>query len=97
MRAPLPMVLLILTVLLPLGCLVAQAQDSGQGLVMGQCLRCHNAKRICKALGVKEKLAWSNTVTSMVDRGAVLSPAEREIATTYLAGLEPGFKPLCGN
>ena len=73
---------------------VVSAQDMSSA-VMAACTKCHNAQRICAALGGKDKAAWDATVTRMMGKGAQLAEKDKPAAVAYLAGLKPGSKPLC--
>ena len=70
------------------------AADAGK-LVMERCTVCHNSKRICLMLGMKDKAAWSGTIMAMVGKGAKLSAEEQDLAADYLAGLASGAAPVC--
>ena len=72
----------------------AMAQDASQ-IVASACSKCHPAKRVCANLGVKDKAAWDATVTRMIGKGAAVSEAEKPVVVQWLAGQQPGVKPLC--
>ncbi|WP_243311325.1 hypothetical protein [Fundidesulfovibrio agrisoli] len=72
----------------------ALAQDASK-TVMAACTKCHNAQRVCTALGKKDQAAWDATVTRMMGKGAQVSEKDKPAVVAYLAGLKPGSKPVC--
>lgn len=73
---------------------LALAQDASQ-TVMTTCTKCHNPKRICAALGVKDKAAWDVTVAKMVKHGAKLAENDKPAVVEWLAAQKAGAKPVC--
>jgi heterodisulfide reductase subunit B len=73
---------------------MALAQDASQ-TVMSTCTKCHNPKRICSNLGVKDKAAWDVTVAKMVKNGAKLAESEKPAVVEWLAAQKAGAKPVC--
>lgn len=72
----------------------ALAQDASR-IVMSACTKCHNAERVCAAIGKKDQAAWDVTVTRMMGKGAQVTEKDKPAVVAYLAGLKPGAKPLC--
>jgi hypothetical protein len=73
---------------------LALAQDASQ-TVMSTCTKCHNAKRICAGLGVKDKAAWETTATKMIKKGAKLAESDKPAVVEWLAAQKAGAKPVC--
>ena len=73
---------------------MALAQDASQ-TVMAACTKCHNAKRICTNLGVKDKAAWDSTVAKMIKNGAKLAESDKPAVVEWLAAQKAGAKPVC--
>jgi len=73
---------------------LALAQDASQ-TVMSTCTKCHNAKRICTNLGVKDKAAWDTTVGKMIKNGAQLTEKDKPAVVEWLAAQKSGAKPVC--
>ncbi|MBI4804175.1 MAG: hypothetical protein HY795_02970 [Desulfovibrio sp.] len=73
---------------------LALAQDASQ-TVMSTCTKCHNAKRICSTLGVKDKAAWDVSVTRMIKNGAQLPEKDKPAVVEWLAAQKAGAKPVC--
>ncbi|MFZ5426751.1 MAG: hypothetical protein ACOZEN_07235 [Thermodesulfobacteriota bacterium] len=74
--------------------MAALAQDASQ-TVMTACTKCHNAKRVCANLGVKDKAAWDATVTRMVKNGAQVAGNDKPAVVDWLASQKAGAKPVC--
>jgi len=74
--------------------MAALAQDASQ-TVMTACTKCHNAKRVCANLGVKDKAAWDATVTRMVKNGAQVGEKDKPALVGWLAAQKAGAKPVC--
>ena len=71
------------------------AASSSEQLVDGKCGTCHKLDKLCKNLGKYDKAGWNKVVDSMLIKGALVSKSEKETISTYLAGLNPGEKPVC--
>ena len=78
-------------------CTNPQPQQGGdaQSLVMTACTACHNSQRVCDALGKKDRDGWNETVNRMVGKGAKVPSESLPLVVDYLAGLQPGAKPVC--
>jgi hypothetical protein len=70
-------------------------QKDPADIVMKACSACHDTGKVCKYLGKKDKEAWLKVVNRMVRKGAAVDQADIPLVADYLAGLEPGSKPVC--
>lgn len=86
--------LLATVALVGLTALSATAQDPAR-TVTSACSKCHDTKRVCANLGVKDAAAWNVTVTRMMGKGAQVSEAEKADVVGWLAAQQPGAKPVC--
>ncbi len=73
---------------------VAPAADTGDDVAV-VCSACHSAKRICLNLGIKDRMAWKETVDRMAKSGAQMTLSRVDEFADYLDGLRPGQGPLC--
>ncbi|GFK93181.1 hypothetical protein NNJEOMEG_01012 [Fundidesulfovibrio magnetotacticus] len=80
---------LVLTLALP-----ALAQDPGK-TVLEACGKCHSVKKVCAALGGKDKAAWLATVERMASKGAQVAQDQRPALAEWLAAQSAGAKPVC--
>ena len=60
-----------------------QPAQEGQALVEERCSECHTLDRVTSASKTQDE--WSQTVDSMITRGATLDEQERGIVIGYLA------------
>jgi len=74
--------------------MAALAQAASQ-IVMDTCTKCHNAKRICANLGVKDKSAWDATVSRMIKNGAKLPEKDKPTVVDWLSSQKAGAQPVC--
>lgn len=72
-----------------------EARPDGGTLVSTRCTVCHDTKRICRSLGVRDRVAWFDTASRMVKNGAKLNPGEVEAVAAHLASLPKSDKGLC--
>jgi hypothetical protein len=70
-------------------------QKNPADIVMKACSACHDTGKVCKNLGKKDKDAWLKAVNGMVRKGAAVDQTDIPLVADYLAGLEPGSKPVC--
>lgn len=70
------------------------AADPG-ALATSKCAACHDLKRVCKNLGVKDDAAWQESVSRMVAKGDKVNAADGKVIAEYLTGLKAGAKPIC--
>jgi cytochrome c5 len=59
------------------------AGSDGQALLNDRCTKCHSLERVTSAH--KSADQWSQTVTRMVSKGAILTTAEQQVLVDYLA------------
>lgn len=77
-------------------CVAAASAGGGLDVVNNKCSTCHELKRLCKGLELKDKNGWTANVDRMIEkRGARLSPQERVLAIGYLALQTPKTAPFC--
>lgn len=73
----------------------AQRRDDPSAIVMTACTVCHSTERICGKLGEKDAGEWTRTIEWMKARGADVASEDIPALAQYLAGLEPGSRPVC--
>jgi mono/diheme cytochrome c family protein len=62
---------------------VALPSGSGKELVETRCVACHDLERVASAR--RQKSQWPALVANMVSRGAVATPEEAQVISSYLA------------
>ena len=73
----------------------AQPSDEIAALAMTSCSKCHDTKRICKNIGIKNQEEWDKTVTRMIEKGAPLPLERKDQVIEYFLSVSPGSKPIC--
>ena len=56
----------------------------GEQLVQARCASCHGLDQVYDA--VKDEQGWEESVDRMIEKGAKLSEAERQVVIEYLSG-----------
>ncbi len=94
---PLPALSLLLAAfILVFAAAPAPTQGRASDIVKRKCTRCHDLRRVCRALGAKDKRAWAGTVDRMIKkRGAPLTASDRVVVIRWLSRLKPEAKPIC--
>ena len=60
----------------------AQEPRTGEQIMNDSCGTCHDARVIQTA--AKDEAGWSATIDDMIERGAIVEPAERPVLLTWL-------------
>ncbi len=68
----------------------------GRDVVTHKCSGCHDLRRLCRGLDLKDEKNWAATIARMVEkRGAKLSPQDQLAAYNYLIRQTSKSVPFC--
>ncbi|MGE4551671.1 MAG: hypothetical protein AB7D57_01075 [Desulfovibrionaceae bacterium] len=70
-------------------------KGSPAALIQAACTRCHPMAKVCAAVGRLDADAWAQTISRMVQKGAVLNPNQVAPLAAYLTVRGEEIKPYC--